>query len=242
MWTAFSLFNVQPEDKHLPSQFSIHKQTVILRLFSYYNFLKMNGIMCTCHALPCEHFRHQIKQMVHFKKTDSVYGTSWPPDGTMQDNQFVTWLFLPTSFMAKEDCCCCCLCYFYYTTQQGHWDAIRGGIIWEQCVTHSSYGKLPMLLTPKVGIWSQLIHNYLSIFTCNMWEKTKISSYQPEHEPKFAAYLSLLLHIFTYLQIIAPYYLESAVISEPVAKYLLATIIFFSNLIIDIRTWLEKKN
>lgn len=114
---VFSLFNVQPEDKHLPSQFSIHKQTVMLRLFLYYNFLTMNHVHCdTCHALPCEHFQHQIKQMVHFKKPDSVYCTSWPPDATMQDNLSVTWLFLPASLMAKEDCHC--LCYFYHTTQQ----------------------------------------------------------------------------------------------------------------------------
>lgn len=46
---------------------------------------------------------------------------------------------------------------------------------------------------------------------------------------------------FTFLQIIAPYYLESVVISEPVAKYLLATIIFFSNLIIDISHMVGKK-
>lgn len=72
-------------------------------------------------------------------------------------------------------------------------------------------------------------------------EKIKVSSYQPEHELNFAAYLSLLLQIFTYLQIIASYYLESVGISEPVAKYLLATIIFFSTLIIDISHMVGKK-
>lgn len=167
--------------------------------------------------------------MVHFKKTDSVYGTSWPPDATMQDNQFVTWLLHPVSFMAKEDCCC--LCYFHHTTQQRL-----------DTVTHSSYGKLPMLLTPKVGIWSQLIHNYLSTFTCNMWErryKSQLISLSTSPTSQLTS-----VYCFKYLQYLftnnSPHYREYLDL-ESAVKYLLATIIFFSNLIIDISHMVGKK-
>lgn len=124
-----------------------------------------------------------------------------------------------------------------------HWDAIRGGIyeksVWLTLLMESCQCCSHLRLVFEVS-WFTTTCPFLHA-TCgredinlswSSWALAQLCSL-----PKFTA-----SNIYsTYLQIIPPYYLESAVISEPVAKYLLATIIFFSNLIIDISHMVGEK-